>query len=534
MFKELTTAIRSKLKENDTLRWVDLDKGQMEMYDSRPAIDFPAALFTIQFPRTENEEEIKGLKQQAECLITVRICWDFTGNTSGITSDAEFDRSMAFAQLLQEVYQELQAFSDGRFNKLERISLRDERRNDKYKVMNMVFRTATRDHSVIETILIPILSLELDENATQNLASSQEITPIVATADALASFIAPDLPEGLTITPNSDGMSATVTGSAPAVTTQFTIIALGRDGGVFSKAINLIIGATSNSYIFNADTLNIEVDSSDDHSLRIPIVNVDGTAIIDWGDGTLQTITEPGTYEHKYQTSGAKTVQVDGVISVQYNNQAANDKLKLLEVTDASGLEISTTAAFSGCANIIWSSANAPAITTDNLSETFFRCTNGHGDINNWPVDGVLTFTNFFALSGFNSPLDLWDMNAARIISNMFAFSPFNQDITMWDTSSIVNMGTAFRGSTAFDQNLGAWRLPEANNMIGTFDFSALSDANYNLMLKGWMDAIQAGEWTPQSNVTLGAPQNTASGDGLAARSFFITNYNWIFNDLTP
>jgi len=147
MFKELTTSLRTKLKENATLDWIDLDKGQMEMYEIKPGISFPAALFTIQFPRTENEEEIQGKKQRAEALVTVRICWDFTGNTSSITNDAQFQKSMEYADLVQEIYLLLQGYTDGSFNKLERISLRDERRNDKYKVMNMVFRTATRDHS---------------------------------------------------------------------------------------------------------------------------------------------------------------------------------------------------------------------------------------------------------------------------------------------------------------------------------------------------------------------------------------------------
>ncbi|MEM9338733.1 MAG: hypothetical protein AAGA66_08405 [Bacteroidota bacterium] len=149
MIKELFKLARTKLGEVTELNWVDLDKRQMEDYEMRPSIGFPAALISVQFPGCENEEELKGLKQRVEGLLTVRICHDFTGNTSGITNEMELERSLQFLDVVQSVYEKLQGFTDGSFNKLERISLRDEQRGDKYKIVNMVFKTATRDHTAV-------------------------------------------------------------------------------------------------------------------------------------------------------------------------------------------------------------------------------------------------------------------------------------------------------------------------------------------------------------------------------------------------
>lgn len=152
MLKELFKTTRTKLKEVAELNWIDLDKGQMEDYDpehGRPSVSFPAALITVQFPRTNSNEEIKGLKQRIEGMITVRICFDFTGNTSGATEDAQVDQSLAYLDIVQLVYEKLQGYTDGTFNKLDRISLRDERRPDKYKVINMIFKTEAMDNSAL-------------------------------------------------------------------------------------------------------------------------------------------------------------------------------------------------------------------------------------------------------------------------------------------------------------------------------------------------------------------------------------------------
>lgn len=155
MLKELFKISRTQLKEVVDIKWVDMDKGQMEGFDpslGKPPVLFPAALITVQFPKSGAEEEIQGLKQVAEGMITVRICQDFTGNTSGVTDDAEVEKSLAYLDVVQKVYEKLQGYTDGRFNKLDRISLRDERRLDNYKVISMVFKTATRDYSAVPSV----------------------------------------------------------------------------------------------------------------------------------------------------------------------------------------------------------------------------------------------------------------------------------------------------------------------------------------------------------------------------------------------
>ena len=62
LFKYLQTQIATV----PAINWIDLDKGQISRYDTRPAIDFPAALIKINYPGTS---KLSRTEQQCQAQI---------------------------------------------------------------------------------------------------------------------------------------------------------------------------------------------------------------------------------------------------------------------------------------------------------------------------------------------------------------------------------------------------------------------------------------------------------------------------------
>ena len=138
--KELFKYLRTQLKEVPGILWVDLDKGQVSKFALRPAIAFPAALIKIDYSRTET---MSKKKQKCSVRITLKLVWDYAGNTDSVTEDQELEQSLAYFDLCDDVYNKLQDDIDSAiFNKrLDRVSQIEEVRSDGLKVVNMVFET---------------------------------------------------------------------------------------------------------------------------------------------------------------------------------------------------------------------------------------------------------------------------------------------------------------------------------------------------------------------------------------------------------
>jgi len=136
--EEIYELLLAKLGEIAELNWIDLDKGQLETGESRPAVSFPCALITIQYPNTE-DLDFKGTIQDCDVQIGIRVAHDYTGNTSAVTPEAVRAESLEYLRLVQKVYKKLQGFTDGTMNELSRRSQREERRPDQIKVMQINF-----------------------------------------------------------------------------------------------------------------------------------------------------------------------------------------------------------------------------------------------------------------------------------------------------------------------------------------------------------------------------------------------------------
>ncbi|SMG35651.1 hypothetical protein [Sphingobacterium psychroaquaticum] len=138
--KELFLYLRAKIMAIPTINWVDLDKGQLNQYDSRPSIDFPAVLLKIEYPSTS---KISRKQQQCNVLITATLAFDFMDDTDSITEEEPLSKSLQVYDIASQLHETLQGHIDNAIirSPMDRVNLRDPNRVDTIKVITQTYRT---------------------------------------------------------------------------------------------------------------------------------------------------------------------------------------------------------------------------------------------------------------------------------------------------------------------------------------------------------------------------------------------------------
>jgi len=239
----------------------------------------------------------------------------------------------------------------------------------------------------------------------------------------------------------------------------------------------------------------------------LPTVGAGYNAVVEWGDGTSQTITgTPGNVTKVYSTPGTYEIKISGLFpSIYFNN--GGDCAKLIEIKNWGSIVWgSMRGAFFGCYNMIASWKDNPnlSVATD-ISWMFFGCMSLNYAIN------------------FNTS-HIIDCN--RMFVNCITF---NKPINI-DTTNITNMTQMFGNCYVFDQDISNFNIESVTNMTGMFvGANNLSTTNYNLLLISW--ATQ----NVKSNVPFDAGDAQCSGvDAKTARLHLINTHGWTITDTPP
>jgi surface protein len=219
---------------------------------------------------------------------------------------------------------------------------------------------------------------------------------------------------------------------------------------------------------------------------QLPLVSsLPLNAVVDWGDGTTDTITTFNQAEtlHTYSSGGTYNIKITGNLS-GWSFNAGGDRLKMNNINSWGALNISVSAGFRGCSNMTCSATDVPTISTTSLFNYFNSCSNFNGAIGNWDVSSVTTMSNMFNFAtAFNQDIGNWDVSSVTNMSNMFASCPvFNQDIGSWDVSSVSNMSLMFSNATAFNQDIGGWDVSSVTTMVQLFNNATA----FNQDIGGW------------------------------------------------
>jgi surface protein len=220
----------------------------------------------------------------------------------------------------------------------------------------------------------------------------------------------------------------------------------------------------------------------------LPLTVSEGlNAIVDWGDGSSDTITSHLAPEvtHTYSEAGVYTIKITGsLLGWSFNN--GGDRLKMITILKWGILNISVTRAFMGCANLNSIATDAPLITSTNITSTFRFSPNFNGEIGNWDLSNYSgsLFGFFYGATSFNKNVGTWDISKVIGIQEVFrAASSFDQPgIANWNTSSVTNMIGVFLDAAIFNQDISSWDTSGVTDMNRMF----LGARLFNRPINSW------------------------------------------------
>jgi surface protein len=305
---------------------------------------------------------------------------------------------------------------------------------------------------------------------------------------------------------------------------------------------NLTINSTA--FISTWDTTITSGSSTASNQIQLPLIN-GGTYnfVVDWGDGTQDTITSWNQAEtlHTYASSGIYTLAIEGTI-LEWSffesilDFGVSDSVKLTSISSWGSLQFGVLANgnFNGCINLdLTSVLDLPnlsnTITLDNCFSDCYSLTSINRS-NEWDTSNInimiATFNNSY---NFNSNISSWNTSNVTDMNGMFQdATSFNQNLD-WNVSNVQDMNDMFRNATSFNQNIGSW------NIINVLDFTGFmtgktdldySSANLDDIYNGWSFlSVQ-----PNITIDFGTIKYTASA--IAGRLILTSApNNWIISD---
>jgi surface protein len=182
---------------------------------------------------------------------------------------------------------------------------------------------------------------------------------------------------------------------------------------------------------------------------------------------------------------------------------------------------------FAGASSFDQSLSSWVTSSVTDMSGMFADASGFNQSLSSWNVSLVTSMSGMFAgASSFDQSLSSWVTSSVTDMSGMFnGASSFDQSLSSWVTSSVTDMSFMFTGASSFDQSLSSWNVSLVTSMEDMLDDAALSTANYDATLDGWVSRpVQIG-------VELGARRISAT-PGSRSRELLTTEpNNWIIDD---
>ncbi|RYF26584.1 MAG: hypothetical protein EOO42_01075 [Flavobacteriales bacterium] len=138
------TKLKELIATVPAIKWVDLDKGQIDHYEFRPALPFPSALLRINVTRTD---DLGGGVQRCWLSCNVRLVFDYSGDTNNHVPASALTHSLEFFNITEAVFKAIHYKGNAEIGKFMRKGQTQEQRTDGLTVINLPFETIYTDKS---------------------------------------------------------------------------------------------------------------------------------------------------------------------------------------------------------------------------------------------------------------------------------------------------------------------------------------------------------------------------------------------------
>lgn len=135
----------ARLKTVSALKWIDMDDGQLEFFESRPPVAFPCALVEVEYPVCEDETDTM---QMVTAIITIRLAFEPVGQTNANTPTLIQTKGLSRYDTVNACFSALQGWSDDEVSGFSRKSQTVEKRDDNLKVIRQVWETTFEENTV--------------------------------------------------------------------------------------------------------------------------------------------------------------------------------------------------------------------------------------------------------------------------------------------------------------------------------------------------------------------------------------------------
>ncbi len=210
--------------------------------------------------------------------------------------------------------------------------------------------------------------------------------------------------------------------------------------------------------------------ASPNESITIPVGSSTGAYTVDWGDGTVTSVT--GDASHAYANPGVHQVVISGDFTRIYLIGSPNaEKLQSIDQWGDIQWE-SMNSTFGGATNMVYRATDVPDLSgVTDMDWMFSGAASFNGDISEWDVSWVTDMSGMFAnAASFNGDISEWDVSGVTDMSDMFAgASSFNGDISEWDVSGVTGMSQMFAGADSFNGGISPWDVSGVTDMSGMF-----------------------------------------------------------------
>lgn len=209
----------------------------------------------------------------------------------------------------------------------------------------------------------------------------------------------------------------------------------------------------------------------------LPLQSTVNNFVVNWGDGSSETVTTVTSVSHTYASSGTYQITFSGSFSgIKFNN--TGDKLKLSSIDNwGTNQWTSIGSAFWGCSNMVGTYSDSPDTSSVLLMDYAFRgCSIFNSPLALDTSSATSMRAMFWACTNFNQPLNFNTQNVIDLSYMMYVCVSFNQPInfntsnatdTQWmfkgcsilnssfnlsDTSNVTTMSQMFSGCSLFNQ----------------------------------------------------------------------------------